>query len=283
MNNQSGKYIALTFLTALAVIAMMAAFTALSPTLQRTAQAQPELPTVAPTNTPKPPTRTPRPTDVPVCEFLIGLDSSNVGRSANNAMQFTTAQGSSIANGSTGMVKAFHAVNLYGDAPCNWSAKPDYDWITLAISGGRLGAGEIQEDIRIEIHDNASRLRPGKYSNVIRFQVQEGEIKVSNSLYVELTVLAPCDFSVAEDYLIFELQQGADFSAVEEKVIPIANRAGAGDCEWKANPERHWLSVNPRSGTLTGGGHGQVTVRIDESVKDLLPGSWESDRFCCKM
>ena len=267
MNNPSVKYIALTFLAALAVIAMMAAFTALSPTLQWTARAQgpPTMPPV-PTNTPEP-TRTPKP---PMCQFLIATGANGAGRGRHNPMQFTgTVAKSDFRPVNPAIDGSFDAVNVYGTAECRWTATPNVPWISMYQNSGTVPPDDVHEGVHFTINDRARELPAGHHQAVIRFQVAAGKIGGPNSLYVNLHVREPCRFHVENTYLRYSMKQGQDPSSIEPLTITISNRDNAGDCTWQLSPDVKWLSVEPSNGVLPGGRQQFLSVRVNDGASTL--------------
>ena len=226
------------------------------------------------TNTPPPPpTSTPRPTPVPQCEFLVGTSGIR-GKLRTSPMEFAGAQGSDdfrpVEPDADGH---FAAVNIYGSAPCHWTATPNVDWITLHQSSGIVHPDQAHENLRFRINSAAARkLPPGTHKGQINFSVAAGDLGPVSTLYIDLYLLGPCQFAVQTDFLRFDMQAGDDPDAVPPLPIVISNTVQqAGDCIWQASPSKEWLRVTPGRGRLAGGQSNSLSINPTGAVSALQP------------
>lgn len=253
----AGLLLALT----LAVVGIAAAIVAFG-ALPNRAYAQDETPTRPPTPTPK-----------PECKFLVGTKTSR-GKLRTLPMQFNGAQGSSDFN----PVKPdedgrFEAVNIYGSAPCHWTATPNVDWITLRQSTGAVPPDQVHENLTFAINGEAARKLPrGTHKGQINFSVAAGELGPVSTLYVELYLLGPCQLAVPDDFLRFDLQAGDDPTAAPPLPIVISNPVlQSGDCVWQASANQEWLRVTPGQGRLPGGESRSLHINPTGAVNVLEP------------
>lgn len=255
---------------ALAIGGVGAAAFALSAALDNRAYAQDGTTTPSPT-----PTRTPKPTPVPKCDFLVGTSSIR-GKLRTSPMQFRGAHGSTDFSPVEDGDGLFDAVNIYGDAPCHWTATPNVNWIKLnnASTGGTVQPDQSSEDLRFEIDSEVARKLPsGTHKGLINFSVASGEPGPGRTLYVELYILAPCALAVQtdNDFLRFEMQAGDDPDEVRPLNITISNAHQAGDCIWEARPSAEWLRATPSAGRLAGGGSVVLRIKPTGAVSQLEP------------
>ena len=278
------KLAALLLALALAIGGITATAIALSGALDNRAYAQsPPSPQDALTRTLTP---TPRPTPVPKCEFLVGTHS-NRGKIINRPMQFSGAQGSSDFSPLEREDGQFDAVNIYGDALCQWAALPNVDWIKLnnSSSSGIVQPDQSTENLRFEINSEVARkLPPGTYKGLINFSVASGDPGPGRILYVELYILAPCQLTVQTDadFLRFEMQAGDNHNEVPPGSITISNAYQAGDCIWRARPRAdslrgEWLRVTPSEGRLRGGQTVSLRINPTGAVSKLEPADTDYD------
>ena len=257
---------------ALAIGGVGAAAFALSGALDNRAYAQDETPTLTAT-----PTRTPKPTPVPKCDFLVGTSSSR-GKVRSNPMQFSGAHGSSDFRPVESDDGQFDAVNFDGTATCHWTATPNVDWIDLQRATGTVPADQSHDNLRFQIDsDEARKLPPGRHKGQIAFSVSSGDLGPFSTLYVELYLLAPCDLTVHNDFLRFEMQEGDDPAEMEPLTITISNALQAGDCVWEAEPSKAWLRVKPSAGRLTSGQSYSLHLNPTGAVSQLDPGDNDYD------
>ena len=255
---------------ALAIGGVGAAAFALSGALDNRAYAQDGTTTPSPT-----PTRTPKPTPVPECEFLVGTSSIR-GKLRTSPMQFRGAHGSTDFSPVEDEDGLFDAVNIYGDAPCHWTATPNVNWIKLnnASTSGTVQPDQSSEDLRFEIDSEVARKLPsGTHKGLINFSVASGEPGPGRTLYVELYILAPCALAVQtdNDFLRFEMQAGDDPDEVRPLNITISNAHQAGDCIWEADPSAEWLRATPSAGRLPGGRSVVLRIKPTGAVSQLEP------------
>ena len=257
---------------ALAIGGVGAAAFALSAALDNRAYAQDGTTTPSPT-----PTRTPKPTPVPKCDFLVGTSSIR-GKQSGTPMQFSGAHGSSDFRPVESDDGQFDAVNFHGTAPCHWTATPNVDWIDLQRANGTVPADQSHDNLRFQIDSAAARkLPPGTHQGQIAFSVSSGDLGPFSTLYVELYLLAPCDLTVHNDFLRFEMQEGDDPAEVEPLTVTISNALQAGDCVWEAEPSKDWLRVKPSAGRLAGGQSYSLHLNPTGGVSQLDPGDNDYD------
>lgn len=280
------KLAALLLALALAIGGITATAIALSGALDNRAYAQgpPALPDAR--TPPATPTPTPRPTPVPKCEFLVGTHS-NRGKLMHRPMQFSGAQGSSDFSPLESEDGQFDAVNIYGDAVCQWAALPNVDWIKLnnSSSSGIVQPDQSTENLRFEINSEVARkLPPGTHKGLINFSVASGDPGPGRILYVELYILAPCQLTVQtdSDFLRFEMQAGDNPNEVPPGSITISNAYQAGDCIWRARPRAdslrgEWLRVTPSEGRLAGGRTVSLRINPTGAVSKLEPADTDYD------
>ena len=230
---------------------------------------------------PATPTPVPTATPVPKCDFLVGTNS-NRGKVINRPMQFTGAQGSSDFSPVQAEDGQFDAVNIYGDAICQWAALPNVDWIKLnnSSSGGIVQPDQSTEGLRFEINSEVARkLPPGTHKGLINFSVASGDPGPGRILYVELYILAPCQLTVQtdSDFLRFEMQAGDNHNEVPPGYITISNALQAGDCIWRARPSEEWLRVTRSEGRLDGGQTVSLRVNPTGAVSKLEPKDADYD------
>ena len=167
----------------------------------------------------------------------------------------------------------FAAVNIYGSAPCHWTATPNVDWITLQQSSGIVAPDQVHENLLFRINSAAARKLPsGTHKGQINFSVAAGDLGPVSTLYIDLYLLGPCQFAVQTDFLRFDLQAGDDPGAAPPQPIVIGNTIQqAGDCVWQASPNKEWLRVTPSRGRLTGGQSNSLSISPTGAVSALQP------------
>ena len=275
------KLAALLLALALAIGGITATAIALSGALDNRAYAQSPPSPPRDQTPPATPTPTPRPTPVPKCEFLVGTHS-NRGKIINRPMQFSGAQGSSDFSPLEREDGQFDAVNIYGDAVCQWAALPNVDWIKLnnSSSSGIVQPDQSTENLRFEINSEVARkLPPGTYKGLINFSVASGDPGPGRVLYVELYILAPCQLTVQtdSDFLRFEMQAGDNPNEVPPGSITISNAYQAGDCIWRARASEDWLRAMPSEGRLRGGQTVSLRINPTGAVSKLDPKDADYD------
>ena len=228
---------------------------------------------VADTPTPRP-TATPRPTPAPECQFLVVTGRDNFGKRSDKPMVFRGTVGRTDFKPDgpeTGGV--FTASNVYGNAPCSWSAETNRPWLSIGRSGGTIPAGDADEDIQISINDRVREIQQtGAYTGIIKFNAP-GARDPSRTLYIRLDVLASCRFNNDIRILTYEMDEGNDTSVLEKQSIVIRNEEYSGDCDWEASSNQPWVNIVPTKGTLTAGSQAWLEVTITDGIEAYGPGN----------
>ena len=228
---------------------------------------------VADTPTPRP-TATPRPTPAPECQFLVVTGRDNFGKRSDKPMVFRGTVGrTDFKPDGPEMGGVFTASNVYGNAPCSWSAETNRPWLSIGRSGGTIPAGDADEDIQISINDRVREIQQtGAYTGIIKFNAP-GARDPSRTLYIRLDVLASCRFNNDVRILTYEMDEGNDTSVLEKQSIVIRNEEYSGDCDWEASSNQPWVNIVPTKGTLTAGSQAWLEVTITDGIEAYGPGN----------